>query len=414
MTRFSLAAFGLASLTMLAACSDDPPGPGRVDKIDALPRPLTAAEQQVVRAGNGFSFSLFREISRAQPDSNVFISPLSASMALGMTMNGAAGETYDAMRAALGFGGASQEEINEGYKSLIALLRGLDPTTDFRIANSIWYRQDFPFEQSFLSTTKSYFDAEVRGLDFDDPASLTTINGWVDRSTNGKIPAILDEMPSDVVMFLMNAIYFKGSWLVRFDRSATHDAQFHAADGRTQPMKLMHQKARLRYLATPQFEAVDLLYGNSAFAMTVLLPAEGGDVNALVASLGEAGWAEWAEQFQEREMDLYLPKLRLEYERTMNDDLTALGMGVAFQEGRADFTRMSPLGRQLFIQFVKQKTYVDIYEEGTEAAAVTAVGVAPTSAPPSMRVDRPFVFAIRERFSGTILFIGKIVRMPPA
>ena len=412
MTRFSLAALGLAGLTILAACSDAPSGPGPVKRIDALPRTLTAAEQKVARAGNGFSFSLFREVSRAQPDSNVFVSPLSASMALGMTMNGAAGETYDGMRAALGFGGASQEEINEGYKSLIALLRGIDPSTDFRIANSIWYRQGFPFEQSFLSTTKSYFDAEVRGLDFDNPASVATINDWVDRSTNGKITEIIDEITSDDVMFLINAIYFKGVWQYQFDRSETRDAQFRAADGTTQPVKLMHQKATLRYLHTPRFQAVDLLYGNTAFAMTVLLPAEGTDVNALAASLGEDEWNGWTEQFREQELDLYLPKLRLKYERKMNDDLTALGMGVAFTPYQADFTRMSSRGRELYITFVKQKTYVDIYEEGTEAAAVTAVGVAPISAPPAMRVDRPFVFAIRERFSGTILFIGKIVRMP--
>ncbi len=382
----------------------------------ALARALSAAEQKLVAAGNEFSFSLFRQANTAGArDSNVFISPLSASMALGMTMNGAAGTTYDAMRSTLGFGDATLDEINQGYKGLIALLRGLDLTTEFRIANSIWYRQGFPFEQSFLNTTKSYFDAEVRGLDFGSPSALTTINGWVDRSTNGKISKIIDEIDPYDVMFLINAIYFKGSWRDQFDPAQKRDDQFHAADGRQQPVKLMHRHAQMRYLQTPEFQAVDLSYGRDAFAMTVLLPAEGTDVETLAASLAADSWAKWEMQFHRADVDLYLPRLKVTYERTLNEDLRALGVRNAFVPDGADFTRMSPLGRHLYIDYVKQKTYVDVNEEGTEAAAVTSVGVRVTSAPPQpvvMRVDRPYLFAIRERLSGTILFIGKIVQMP--
>lgn len=397
---------------MISGCSDSPTSP-TAKEIDALPRALTSAEQEISSAGNAFSFSLFRQINEAQRDANVFISPLSASMALGMTMNGAAGATYDAMRGTLGFGSAAQQDINSGYKGLIALLQGLDAATDFRIANSIWYRNGFPFEQLFLSESEDYFDAEVAGLDFGNPASLTTINDWVDRSTNGKIDKIIEEIDPRDVMFLINAIYFKGNWHQRFDRAATRDAPFHAAGGSSRSVPLMHQQTTLRYLATPEFQAVDLLYGNTAFAMTVLLPRTGMDVNGLVASMSETKWSEWTERFQEIEAELFLPKFKLEYERTMNDDLKALGMGIAFGGG-ADFTRMSPRGRELFISYVKQKTYVDVYEEGTEAAAVTVVGVRQVSMPsiPTIRVDRPFVFAIRERFSGTILFIGKIVELP--
>ncbi|MDQ3696772.1 MAG: serpin family protein [Gemmatimonadota bacterium] len=404
----SVAALALAAA---GACSSEPPtGPPKA--LEALPRPLTSAEQQVAAAGNTFSFSLFRQINQAQRDSNVFISPLSASMALGMTMNGAAGATYDGMRTTIGFGGAAQPEINDGYKGLIALLRGLDSHTDFRIANSIWYRNTFPFEQSFLNAGERYFDAEIRPLDFADPASLTTINNWVDRSTNGKIEEIIESIEPLDVMFLINAIYFKANWRSPFDKSDTRDAPFYAADGSTQTARLMHQQKAVRYLETPELQAVDLLYGNTAFAMTVLLPKQGTDVNALVAGLTEEKWNAWTDQFREHEIALYLPKFTLEYERTMNDDLTALGMGIAFVPRQADFTPMSPLGRELYISYVKQKTYVDVHEEGTEAAAVTAVGIRVVSMPPTMRVDRPFVFAIRERFSGTILFVGKMVRMP--
>jgi serpin B len=335
-------------------------------------------------------------------------------MALGMTMNGAAGSTFDQMREALAFGGSSQDEINEGYKELIGLLRGLDNSVEFRLANSIWYRQGFPFQQSFVDATKSWFDAEVQGLDFGAPSALTTINGWVDRSTNGKITKIVDEIRPENVMFLINAIYFKGSWRDRFDPAETRDALFRAADGRQQPVKLMHRNAKMRYLQTPQFQAVDLPYGRDAFTMTVLLPTEGSDIETLAASLRADTWAQWAGRFHSADVDLHLPRLKLTYERRMNDDLKALGMRDAFVPDGADFTRMSPMGKHLFIDYVKQKTYVDVNEEGTEAAAVTAVGISVTSAPQTavMRVDRPYLFAIRERLSGTILFIGKIVALP--
>lgn len=392
----------------LAACSAPPTEPTQL--LEGLPRELTTGERKIIAAGNTFSLALFRQINAAQRDSNVFISPLSASMSLGMTLNGAANATYDSMRTTLGFGDATQQEINEGYRSLIGLLRGLDPATDFRIANSIWSRNGFPFEPSFFNAGRTYFDAEVRSLDFDDPASLNTINGWVNRATDEKIPKILDEILPEHVMFLINAIYFKGNWQYTFDRAKTQDAPFMALSGTARPVPLMHQRATLRHLQDARFQAVDLLYGNGAFAMTVILPTEGADVNALAGSLNDAEWARLLDGFRDKEVDLSLPKFKLEYERTMNDDLAALGMGIAFRPRVADFTRMSPAGRELYIAFVKQKTYVDVYEEGTEAAAVTVVGIGITSAPVlvSMRVDRPFIFAIRERFSNTILFVGKI------
>jgi serpin B len=334
-------------------------------------------------------------------------------MALGMTLNGAAGATADEMRRTLGFGESSQAAINDGYKGLIGLLRGLDNRTDLRIANSIFYDQSFPFEQSFLETGKQYFDAEIGGLDFNAPASVKTINDWVSRSTNAKIPTIIDKIKDDDVMFLINAVYFKGSWRSKFEPRATADARFHALGGASESVKLMYQKNRLPYLETADFQAVDLHYGNSAFSMTVILPRPGKDVNTIVGALTESSWSTTMAGFYETEVELYLPKLRLEYERTLNDDLKALGMPLAFSTA-ADFTGLSPRGHDLYISSVKQKTFVDIYEEGTEAAAATVVAISVESAPQTqvVRVDRPYVFAIRERFSGTILFVGKIVRMP--
>ena len=398
----------LVPATLAALACSDPSGPG--ETITSLPRPLTVAEQKLIGGSNAFAFDLLRQVNTAQRGSNVFISPLSASMALGMTANGAAGSTYDAMRSTLRLGDASRQEVNEGYKSLIDLLRGLDKSTDFRIANSIWYEQTFPFNEPFLAESKSFFDAEVKGLDFSSPSALTTINSWVNQSTNSKIPTILDDIDDAEVMFLINAIYFKGSWQKQFDKSKTAPAPFFALDGSTASVPLMHQSVPLRVAHTSTYTAVDLLYGNSAYAMTVVLPNQNVSVNTLAESLTGESWKSLEESFSEHQSEFYFPRFKLEWKRVLNSDLRALGMGIAFDN--ADFTPMSPRGRELVITKVIQKTFVDVNEEGTEAAAATSVGIGLTSAPSAIRVDRPFLFVIRERFSGTIMFMGKIVKLP--
>ncbi len=321
-------AIALTCVTLcVVSCASDPVSPRT---IEALPRPLSDAEQGVGQTSNRFTFDLLREANSAQRDSNVFLSPLSASMALGMTMNGAAGITADEMRRALGFGEMPMTAINEGYRGLIDLLRGLDPGTELRVANSIFYERGYPFEQSFLSTGKTWFDAEVKDLDFMAPASVNTINDWASRATNGKIPTIMEQIDPDAVMFLINAVYFKGTWRSRFDPAETVNAQFHALGGTLEPMKLMHQEEKLRYYEDDLMQAVDLLYGNSAFAMTVVLPRPGRDINVATEALTGDAWSALAARFTERDVNLHLPKIKLEYERTLNDDLKALGMKKAF------------------------------------------------------------------------------------
>jgi serine protease inhibitor len=296
-------------------------------------------------------------------------------------------------------------------------LRELDSSTELEVANSIWYRQGFPFRPTFIDAARSAFDAEVRALDFGNPTvTLATVNGWVDTKTRHKIPAILDQVDPSDVMYLLNAIYFKGSWRLRFDPAETRSGTFHPVSGGDQTVQLMHKEDTLHYSETSELQAVDLLYGNGAFAMTVLLPKPSTNIDAFAGSLRRADFSTLTEGFGTRKIILFLPKFTASYERTLNDDLTALGMGVAFDPARADFSRMAPVSTSanLYISLVKQKAFVDVNEEGTEAAAATAVGVSVTSAPviPTMRVDRPFVFVIRERLSGTVLFMGKITRIP--
>ena len=407
----------LATVAIVAACSDATGPSGRTPRITELPRALSSGEQAVIGASNAFGFNLLRELDRTSADSNIFMSPLSASMALGMTMNGASGQTFDEMRSTLGFGAQPSAEINASYRSLIDLLRALDQTVDVRIANAIWYRTGFPFEAIFLDESTQFFDAKVAPLDFAAAAAVPTINDWVKASTNGKIDNIVDgPIPADVVMYLINAIYFNGAWTTRFDKSLTKPGQFTTVDGAAAPVAMMHRTDTVRVGETADMQVVELPYGGGAFAMTILLPKPGGSIAATVASLSSDAWQSTAAAAIPQKVDLYMPKFSLRWDALLNDPLQSLGMRLAFQGDVADFTRMSrAAGNELYISKVKQKAFVDVHEEGTEAAAATSVeiSVTCTCGPPVIRIDRPFVFAIRERLSGTILFLGKIVR-PPA
>lgn len=404
----------LALVAAGAACSDptqpDPTEPRPA--LTQLPRALTPSEQKILTAANAYSFALWRTINDSLPAENVFVSPLSASFALGMIMNGANGSTYDEIRSALQFGTIDLPAIDSGYKSLITLLTSLDPSTTMQIANGIFYSQTFPFNASFTQTVATYFDAEVKPRDFTDlQGTLNAVNDWASSKTNRRIPKVLDSVDPSAVMYLLNAIYFKASWRERFDPALTRDETFHAVGG-DQASRLMHRQGKTLYAETSDYQVVDLPYGDSAFTMTVVLPKNGKSVESVAASLTPAAWQSLSASFSPREVDLYLPRVTLSWKRELSGNMQALGMRAAFHDG-ADFTRMSPLGRQLVLSLLQQNSFVSIDEEGTEAAAVTVGGIFVTSVPSvtTVRVDRPFVFVIRERLSGTVLFMGKIVRL---
>ena len=377
-------------------------------------RAVTETEQQVVDSQNRFGLELFRAVSQDEGANNVFISPLSVSVALGMTLNGANGETYEEMRRTLEMHGLTQSEINESYRDLIDLLRGLDPKVVFEIANSIWYREGVQVEQDFLDANEAYFDSEVRALDFGDPTAADAINGRVDVKTRGKIEKILDGIDAGVVMYLINAIYFNGTWTYEFDKDDTQDLPFTNADGSSTTVPMMAQEADLAYFETDRFQAVDLPYGDSLFSMTVVLPREGVDVSDLSDELDEETWRDWISRLEPTAVSLQLPRFKMEYEKTLNEILSSMGMAIAFDPGRADFSRIRSSGG-LWIDYVKHKSFVEIDEEGTEAAAVTVVAILVCAgcggSMATMHVDRPFLFFIREQHSGTILFAGKVMTL---
>jgi serine protease inhibitor len=403
-TTLRVVATGLLA-TALGACESSTGSP---DPLDALPRPLTVTEQSVIAGSNGFAWGLLREEANRAPGHNVFVSPLSVSMALGMTANGARGSTASQIHSALGFGAMTQEEINGAYRGLKDLLLGLDPSVDTRIANSVWYRQEFPFEATFFNTVSQAFDAEVNGVDFENAGTKDQINEWVSQETGGRIPTILEEIGPQQVMYLINAVYFKGSWSQRFDRSATENQPFHRGDGSSVSVPMMAAADMpVRFGVGQHWSAADLAYGNGAFAMTVVVPREGTTLDQLASEMDAAGWASLVGTLQPQNVPVRLPRFRIEWKDDLKTGLRALGINDAFDY--ADFTGMSASrGRELLITEVLHKTFVEVNEEGTEAAAATSVGVGVTSIPIGLVADRPFLVVIRERFSGTILFLGRI------
>jgi serine protease inhibitor len=393
-------------LLLVAGCNDivapDPAPEFQRVQLDA----------EVVHAYTGFGFDLFAAVRGEAPRENLFLSPTSAAFALAMTYNGAAGETRQAMARTLGVAQLSRDQLNAANRQWLAALRDTqDPRVDLALANSIWARQGFPFRESFYERNRQYYDAEVRELPFDD-AALRTINAWVDRSTRGKIDRILDQITGDDVMFLINALYFKGQWRYRFNEQETRPGPFTRPDGTRAEVPMMNQRAELPYLRADGFQMVSLPYGNGRFSMVLALPDHGRSLADFYAALTPGSWAQWNAAMRTREVGVVLPRFRMESDRQLRDALSGMGMEIAFDPVGADFSEMTPA--QVFIAFVRQKTFVEVNEEGTEAAAVTVVGmqrVCGGCGPeyPVLQFDRPFFFAIQDHATNTVLFLGQMM-----
>ncbi len=379
-------------------------------------RNLNALEKQVVSADNSFGFSLFTTTNRTQAGKNVIVSPLSVSMAFGMVLNGADGSTKTALQKTLGYEGFTDQDINQSYRNIIDIFSQLDPKVKFQIANSIWYRMGLQVESTFVDVNRRYFDAEVQALDFSDPQAAAIINSWVDQKTHGLIDKIIEgDIPPQMIMYLINALYFKGTWTTSFDATKTVDGFFTTDGGAQQKCRMMTTGGDLLCFEDQSVQVVDLPYGNEAFDMIVILPKDEKNIDAYVAALTKSGWEQLLAQLGKRDGLLYLPRFKLSDGRSLNDELKAMGMSVAFSQDSADFTRIcrNTIGR-IYIDDVEHKTYIEVNEEGTEAAAVTSVGVGMSSVDPNkffMSIDHPFIFCIRESNSGSLLFLGKVVKI---
>ena len=360
----------------------------------------------VASANTIFGFKLLHGLRERETTPNIFISPLSISIALTMTYNGAVGQTERAMAEALEIDGLDLATINNSNKALWNSLENADPNVEISIANSLWSRQGTVLNPNFLERNRTFFEAEIASLDFSDPQAIKTINQWVGTNTNGKIKKIVHEIRPVTVLFLINAIYFKGNWQDEFDTSLTRPGVFQLSDGTQKQVQMMQREGggMYPYFRGAHFEAVSLPYGDGRLSMYIFLPTTNSNLNEFLEGLNTEKWIRWLSQFQNRKLKVMLPRFKLEYEATLNDTLEALGMEIAFGGG-ADFSGMGPTG--LFISEVRHKTFVEVNEQGTEAAAATAV-IVEESEGPVFQVNRPFFFVIHDIKTNTILFMGTV------
>jgi len=375
--------------------------------VTPLNLPLKTAE--VITADNSFGFNLYKKlVAEADPGTNLMISPLSVSQALAMTYNGAAGDTKTAMEEAMQTAGIDRDELNQLNKTLVTALLAHDPKVTLEIANSIWYRNDFTILDDFVQRNEDYYDAVVHAMDFTDSGCKDVINNWVDEKTHGKIDEIVKEIKPESFMFLINAIYFKGVWKYEFAKKDTKATPFYLEDGTSVDVNMMHRKIDVNRLSNDLFTSVELPYGEGNWRMFLFLPESGKTLKEVEDLLTPENWNLWMTQYSEvKELELYMPRFKFAYEESLKNSLAAMGMDVAFTD-QADFSGILQ-GGGLMISDVKHKTFVGVNEEGTEAAAVTSVEIVFTSIGENIYLNKPFLFAIAEKSSGTILFLGKLM-----
>ena len=407
----------LAVCIFLSACNNEIE-PDKNNYPDPIRIELSKTELQIANESQDFAanlFSVVHELMANDPESkNIAISPLSLNMALAMVWNGANGETKQVIQKAMGMGDYPQSEVNDYFQKLSEALLHTDPTVKLAIANSIWTRQGFPVKNSFYDVNRDYYKAEVKEVDFSSPDAPALINQWCSDNTNGLIKEMIKEIRGDVRMFLINALYFKGEWSDKygFDLSATREASFMQEDGSSIQVKMMSQNNTLPYHHDEFLSTTSLPFGNNAFSMVFVLPNENVSFAEMLNQLKKPEYfSNYLRSGGKAEVDLYIPKFKIEYEITLNKTLNQLGMGIAFTD-LADFSEISEI--PLCISNVKQKTTVAIDEKGGEAAAVTVAEATVTSINPTdpkkvvFRANRPFLFAIRENSTGVVLFMGKI------
>lgn len=399
-------------LTGLLSCNGNIVEPDDIDPDP--PRELNESEKGIASSDAMFSYTVFREtVSYDESAENVFISPLSISMALAMVLNGSEGETHNQIKETLGLAGLSDNEINENFLSLMNYLVTLDSSVSVNIANSVWYDENLEVKQTFLDQLQESYNARGEALNFNDPESVNIINSWVSENTNGRIETIIDEISDEMVMFLINALYFKADWLRQFDPEDTREADFYLEDGSKTSVDMMNQSGDFATYFSEEVQMIELPYGDSLYTMSVLMPTDfDKPIDEFVEEfVNTEKISQWREGLRStgRDVMVSLPKFELEYELSYNDILQSMGMELPFSESEADFSGIAEQSAQnLFISDVKHKTFVAVDEEGTEAAAATSVGIGVTSAPPAIEVNRPFVFIIHERTSGVNLFMGKV------
>jgi len=400
---------------LLSSCDKNNP---QTDETitDPIVIQLNSAETNIAVADKDFAMDFFsrayEQNANGAKKENMMVSPFSLSTALAMVWNGANGETKTAIQNALGFPNYTATDLNGYYKKMREALLSTDPSVKLAIANSIWYRKGSTVNNEFLETNKTWFKAQTEAIDFTLPTAVSIINKWCSDNTNGLIKDVLKEISPYDMMFLLNALYFNGTWAegYAFKESETKPASFKKADGTSVSVNMMNNKTKMLYFTDETLSAINLPYGNGAFSMMLMLPQDNVSMPAMVTKLKSPSyWHNLMNSRISKEVTIQVPKFKIEYNANFNEVLKQMGMAIAFDPVHADFSKIFPLD-QTYITKVDQFTYIDVNEKGTEAAAVTIIGVGVTSyTPPVLFIaNHPFVFAICEKSTGCVLFMGLV------
>lgn len=399
----------VAVLTLLSCSKSNTPGEGEKQQQSDKQNPIELAAP-VASVFTDFSFHFFKNLqTETGADKDIFVSPLSLHIALGMLVNGAEGESKTQIMKALRSESLSQEDLNNAYKTLLTELPKADPLVKLTLANAIFYKNGFTVETPFLNTMSGTFNAQIKGLPFVQ-ADVATINKWASDNTNGKITKVLDNIDPDLVMLLMNALYFKGDWRSKFDKKDTKDQPFYLEGGGQKTVKMMNLTDSFKLANNSDFMALQLPYGNGQFTATLLLPKNGKNISGVMGEMDAGSWNQLNSSFSNQKVIVGIPKFKLEQEFELNKTLKNMGMVKAFNAS-AEFESIGKI-KPLYVGFVKQNTFASVDEEGTEAAAVTTIGMVATCGgcgPSVFYCNKPFGLIISEKTSNTILFMGRIM-----
>jgi serpin B len=381
-----------------------------ISQPEPKPINLNEKEKALIKADNNFGLKLFKEtVALSNTQKNIMISPLNIYLALSMTYNGAQGNTKTAFDSVLNFNGMSVDDINNSLFKITNELLYVDDKIEISIANSIWYKNKFEVEPDFISRNSKYYNAEVGPLDFSSGNAINIINKWVNDNTKGRITEIINSVNPNDLMILANAIYFKGEWSEKFNINNTRKDNFYLYNEEIVTVDMMNNIADYDYYENNYLRMLNMTYGRGNYSMVLLLPKDNYNVYDIIQEVNADTWQEWNDGLVEYEdLPLALPKFKFKYNISLNEILSAMGLEIAFTE-MADFSGINKEGK-ISISSVIHKTFIEVNEKGTEAAAVTVVTLDATSIAPvtPFIVDKPFIFAIEERYTNAILFIGII------
>ena len=407
--KFRLVTSLLSLLITISSCEKNGTKDQTSDPGDPVNISTEIYQKEVIDSANRFAFDLFKSIlSNTKGTDNIMISPFSITSALSMTLNGASGETFEAMKKALGLDEKTLEQINETYLKLMTEMVPVDERVVVEIANSVWIEKHLTVKEPFMKALETWYKAESREINVLDPEAIDIVNGWIAEKTHDKITEMLNFLEPDLAMLLINAVYFNGKWRNQFDKADTREEPFFTAPSTPEVVPMMHKEENLKAAKEGNVTIVDIPYGRGNYSMLVVLPDEWIPPSEVAVALTPSKWNEWTDLLENKtlKVELSMPRFKYEYKRTLNDDLINMGMGIAFSDG-ANFSNISNTG--LMISRVEHQTFIETNEEGTEAAAATVVVMIETvsgGGPLPITLNRPFLYFIHEISTGTILFMG--------